>query len=190
MMKQRIQGILIGLTIGVLLATGTVFAKSSEETLQVLYDNIKIMIDGRECIPKDANGNVVEAFISDGTTYLPVRAIAEALGKEVSWDEEKNTVRIFTKSEDITEDEIRHSFEEKVLNDGSLQDYKINRVEMIDTNTWNIVFDVLPKQEDAAKWYAGNGEEGQDGWIVNKALFVNVFQNDGLINLEVIGTGL
>lgn len=36
----------------------------------------------------------IEPFIHNGTTYLPVRALAEALGQEVDWDQETATVLI------------------------------------------------------------------------------------------------
>ena len=73
-----------------LLTNGIVF--SATEKLEALYHNIKIFVDGAEIIPKDANGNTVEPFIVNGTTYLPVRAIATALGKEVYWDGPNYTV--------------------------------------------------------------------------------------------------
>jgi hypothetical protein len=40
------------------------------------------------------NGVSVEPFIINGTTYLPVRAVAEALDMEVSWDNASKSVRI------------------------------------------------------------------------------------------------
>ena len=43
-------------------------------------------------MPTDANGDYVEPFIIEGTTYLPVRAIASALDLDVNWDEETSTV--------------------------------------------------------------------------------------------------
>ncbi len=51
-----------------------------------MYDNIKIFMDGEEVTPKDGNGQSVGSFIYNGTTYLPVRAVSNAIGKEVSWD--------------------------------------------------------------------------------------------------------
>lgn len=42
--------------------------------------------------PKDANGNPVEVFAYNGTTYLPVRAIAEALNVAVYWDGKTRSV--------------------------------------------------------------------------------------------------
>lgn len=58
------------------------------------YDNIKIQIDGQQITPKDPNGKTVEPFIINGTTYLPVRAVADAVGYGVSWDSKTNTVKL------------------------------------------------------------------------------------------------
>jgi hypothetical protein len=55
-------------------------------------NTVRIVVDGQEIIPTDANGNVVEPIIINGTTYLPVRAVAEAFGKAVSWDGPSYTV--------------------------------------------------------------------------------------------------
>jgi hypothetical protein len=55
-------------------------------TFAVAYDDIKIYVGGKEIVPKDAAGNAAEPFIVGGTTYLPVRAVAEAFGLSVSWD--------------------------------------------------------------------------------------------------------
>ena len=93
-MKKRLQELVAGVLIGATITGGMVFAKSGTETLQVLYNNIKIYVDGIKINPKDANGTKVEPFIYNGTTYLPVRAIGNALGKEVSWDGNTNTVYI------------------------------------------------------------------------------------------------
>lgn len=85
-MKERIQGIISGILIGALCTGGAVFAKSAVENIEVAYDNIKIYMDGELVDPRDANGQKVEPFIYNGTTYLPVRAVGAAIGKEVSWD--------------------------------------------------------------------------------------------------------
>ncbi len=85
-MKQRTQGVIAGILIGAVCTGGAVFAKSGAETIEAVYDNIKIFIDGEQLDPRDANGQPVEPFIYNGTTYLPVRAVGEAIGKDVSWD--------------------------------------------------------------------------------------------------------
>ncbi len=77
----------------------TVFAKTISEQAEIFYNNIKIYIDGAEIVPKDANGNVVEPFTMNGTTYLPVRAISNAFGKDVEWDGSTQSVYIGKKDQ-------------------------------------------------------------------------------------------
>ena len=94
MMKEKMQGIFTGIVIGSLLTGGAAVAKTGSEMIEAWYQDIKIVINGSEITPKDAAGRVVEPFTNQGTTYLPVRAIGEALGKEVSWDGATHTVYI------------------------------------------------------------------------------------------------
>lgn len=67
---------------------------TAKETIEVDYLDIKLVVNGKEVTPKDVNGNVVEPFAYQGTTYLPVRAVGEALGKTVRWDGETKTVHL------------------------------------------------------------------------------------------------
>lgn len=85
-MKEKLKGVAIGLLMGALLTGGISYAANRAETIEVLYDNIKIFIDGEELDPRDGNGQKVEPFIYNGTTYLPVRAVGQAVGKSVEWD--------------------------------------------------------------------------------------------------------
>lgn len=98
-MKKRLQGLIAGVLIGAVLMSGVVFAKQISETAELFYNNIKIYIDGGEIVPKDANGNVVEPFTMNGTTYLPVRAISNAFGKDVEWDGVTQSVYIGKKDQ-------------------------------------------------------------------------------------------
>ena len=98
-MKKRLQGLIAGILIGTILTSGMVFAKKISETAELFYNNIKIYIDGGEIVPKDANGNVVEPFTMNGTTYLPVRAISNAFGKAVEWDGATQSVYIGKKDQ-------------------------------------------------------------------------------------------
>jgi hypothetical protein len=59
--------------------------KLPQKTISVTYRDIKILIDGKELTPTDANGKVVEPFIYSGTTFVPLRAISEAFDAEVEW---------------------------------------------------------------------------------------------------------
>lgn len=69
-------------------------AAPKEETATLSYNNIQIVLDDVSIIPCDANGNYVEPFIIDGTTYLPVRAIGNAMGLSANWNPDTNTVAL------------------------------------------------------------------------------------------------
>lgn len=82
---------------GLLVAiSGTAFAASTITTkmIEAQYSGIKLVVDSIEVTPKDANGKVIEPFAFEGTTYLPVRAVADALGKPVEWDGATKTIYI------------------------------------------------------------------------------------------------
>lgn len=81
-MKKKLRSLLIVFLSTAILLSGISYASSV----------VKIVIDGKEITPRDANGKRVDPIIIDGTTYLPVRAVAEALGKEVYWDGPNYTV--------------------------------------------------------------------------------------------------
>ena len=96
MMKKLTRTRILSLVVVAGLRCGTALAASAVTTrvIEANYMGIRIVVDGKEITPTDANGNVVEPFASNGTTYLPVRAIGEALGKEVTWDGDTATVYV------------------------------------------------------------------------------------------------
>jgi len=71
-MNDKLKGIVVGIVIGAL-SVPAVFATVGTVTKELHYKDIKIELNGEEITPKDANGNYVEPFIIDGTTYLPVK---------------------------------------------------------------------------------------------------------------------
>ena len=85
---QKAKYLVIGLVIGVLfsLLTSQAIASTGARAIEAIFNDIAIYLDGNKLDPKDANGNPVEPFIYNGTTYLPVRAIGEAIGRNVEWD--------------------------------------------------------------------------------------------------------
>ncbi len=75
--------------ISALLAGGMLLSSVS-----AMASDVNITINGEEFIPKNALGEVVSPFIENGSTYLPVRAMSEVSGKEVSFDAENYAVYI------------------------------------------------------------------------------------------------
>lgn len=92
-MKCKMKVICMVVVLVVMLSV-TAFATVGSRTAELFYNNIKVMLNGKEITPTDANGNAVEPFIIDGTTYLPVRGVASALGMNVGWDSSTNTVKL------------------------------------------------------------------------------------------------
>jgi hypothetical protein len=105
-MTKRLQGLIAGIVVGALLTGGTALAASTQR-LDAVFNSIKLFVDGKEVVPKDATGKTVEPFVVSGTTYLPVRAVAEALGKQVSWDGATYTVYIGDKGGTLEQPALR-----------------------------------------------------------------------------------
>ncbi len=93
-MLKRFSGILSGFILASIVSNLIVFAVHTTKEINVTYRDIKLSTDGVEFTPYDITGNIVEPFIYEGTTYLPVRAVGEALGRDVSWDNDTSTVII------------------------------------------------------------------------------------------------
>lgn len=79
--------LLTTLLTGALAYTGT-------KTQTLSYSDIKVALDGKILKLSDATGAEVEPFSINGTTYLPVRAVSQALGFEVAWNADSHTVYI------------------------------------------------------------------------------------------------
>lgn len=73
------------------------------------YRNISLQVNGSTVVPRDASGTAVEPFIINGTTYLPIRGVASALGIGVDWDDTTHTVKLTgnTSSSEIDDYELR-----------------------------------------------------------------------------------
>lgn len=113
-MKKEFKGFVAGAVTASLLFTMvfTAFAEPIEKTIQVAYNNIKLYVDGKLVQPKDANGNRIEPFVYNGTTYLPVRAVSQALEKDVAWDGNTNSVYIGEKPSPVIKEVTVRTAEE------------------------------------------------------------------------------
>lgn len=83
-MKKK--AVVLGLVAAMALGTCTVSAANGTRNISATFRNIKIVVDGKQL------STSAEPFIYNGTTYLPIRAVGEAVGKEVTWNGNTNTV--------------------------------------------------------------------------------------------------
>ena len=89
-MKKRMISVVV---VFALLITSAL-AASSYQTITVDY-NINLEINGGTPELTDADGNQVKPFVHNGTTYVPIRAVAEEMGAYVGYDANTRTAIIF-----------------------------------------------------------------------------------------------
>ena len=85
-----------GLILTVLIAALCVTATATAKRSITVEDGIGITLNGAKFTPRDADGKQVSVFLYNGTTYVPVRAISEAMGLDVSFNSSTRTVGLTT----------------------------------------------------------------------------------------------
>ena len=98
-MKKNMKSLIAG---GVVLTTLTgmlalpSLATVGQKLLRADYHDMKVTLNGKTLNLTDSDGDPVEPFTIDGTTYLPLACISQALGVDVAWDGPNNTVMLTT----------------------------------------------------------------------------------------------
>ena len=90
-MKQRIQGIVIGLLIASIIFGGTAFASSSE--MREIYYGINVVVNGVQAQFADD----MRPFIMDNRTFLSLKAISDLLDIPVDFDPVTNSAIVGTR---------------------------------------------------------------------------------------------
>ncbi len=84
-MNKGVKGFVIGVIV-TLMAISIVFADGVIRTIEVAFNTIKLQVNG---VDVDADN-----ILYNGTTYVPIRKVAEMFGKDVKWNSETSTVDI------------------------------------------------------------------------------------------------
>lgn len=150
-MKKYIIGftaaiLVCALAVGALAATGKL-------TIEVNTD-MKIQVNGNVFAPTDVNGNPVPIFEYNGTTYAPLRALAEAYGLEVGYDAAS---RMATVSEGVPNVEPTPSVEPTLVVDYSDWDAEKEAAYQEFKNLWEI-----RQTLSTDKYYNSNGDIIED----------------------------
>lgn len=95
-MKKRIPAVILMFA----LFLSTSFAANAlSKTINVSY-GINVEFNDQPITMTDAAGKPVDAFLYQGTTYVPIRAISETFGAYVGYDSSTNTAYVY---DDFTE---------------------------------------------------------------------------------------
>lgn len=126
------------------LSSGSVFRNSD--------DDIMVYIDDEEVELKDANGGIVKPFIIDGTTFIPLRGVSQALGCQVEWDGSLQRVDIY---------------QNMISPNGATLDF----VRPYEINWVDVCYESEGKQEEIDGNKYTNAIIGRGGWLENNILF-------------------
>lgn len=95
--KQNLKMLTAGAVLGGVLFSGVSYAASATN-IDVYFQPLKYFFDGVEKkSPADQQG-----FIYQGTTYVPLRFVSEALGKEVGYDGPTSSIYVGKQKENTT----------------------------------------------------------------------------------------
>ncbi len=94
-MKRFISGIIIG----AMVTTSVTALAATAKNIQAIYSVKSLIVNGVDT----GKGNT--AFVSEGTTYVPLRTVSDALGHDISWDSNTKTIYINTSNSTSTSGE-------------------------------------------------------------------------------------
>ncbi|GFN33135.1 peptidylprolyl isomerase [Paenibacillus xylaniclasticus] len=163
-MKHRLQGLVIGLLVGLLLSAAGAYAAS--RTIEVEFKKITFLFDGVEKKPSGEG-----AFLYKGTTYVPLRFVSESIGKSVTYDANKATIRVgkgYPKAPDMTIDASKA--------------YKAK----VSTTVGSFTIELFAK--DAPKTVNNFVTLAQDGYY-NDLIFHRIIDNFVIQTGDPLGTG-
>lgn len=126
------EGLLSGIIITTLVTGLIITVSAQSDLLEVSFnDDLKLYVNMEKIDPVDANGNKVDMFIYNGTTYLPIRSVASALDLKVGWYE--NTSSIYLGKQPGAKTKL-------TLNDFKNNDTENVIMELVKGNNYNKVF--------------------------------------------------
>lgn len=97
-MKKKITVLLAVVLVITSFAVGVLSKGIIEKIEAELRGDFTVYVDGKKQNFKNVNGEEVEPILYEGTTYLPVRAIGELMGKKVYWYQEDKKIELVTPS--------------------------------------------------------------------------------------------
>lgn len=122
---KKFSSFIAGVLTTAIVGSISISALAASGAMTISVNPINIQVNGETFAPKDVNGKSVPVFAYNGTTYAPLRALAEAYGLEVGYDANSNMATVT--SSKIPDESTQNNIDE--------EDYNIFK------NMWDISFD-------------------------------------------------
>lgn len=120
-MKRTITSFFGGMLSMLLIGSLAVSCLASDGSFSITASPIHVVVNGEVFQPKDTDGNDALVFTFNGTTYAPLRALAEAYGLQVGYDSTRNMATVssaattdFASQWTVTEKPVTNNGNEKV----------------------------------------------------------------------------
>lgn len=91
---KKFPSFLAGVLTTAIIGSLSISALAASGIMTISVNPINIQVNGETFAPKDVNGKSVPVFAYNGTTYAPLRALAEAYGLEVGYDATTNMATV------------------------------------------------------------------------------------------------
>ena len=105
-MKKRITLFTTSVLCVASIAVGAVAASVIKEIKAELRPDFTVVVDGETKDFKNVKGDKVYPILYDGTTYLPLRAIGELMGKTVYWYEDEKKIELKEEKTTVTDADV------------------------------------------------------------------------------------
>lgn len=99
MKKELLKGVALG-AVSTCLVLGVAYSSADADRSIMVEEGIRMELNQIPFVPRDSNGNAVSPFVYNGTTYVPMRPLCEAIGLNVSYNSATNTASITTSGND------------------------------------------------------------------------------------------
>lgn len=99
-MKKNLKGFVLGVIVTTILMS-TALGAQVKKTIEVVYNSVNITVNGTKVD--------TDNLLYKGTTYVPLRAVSEMLGKDVEWDGKTGTASINDKGAATKPSETNYS---------------------------------------------------------------------------------
>lgn len=186
--KEQLKGFVGGVVATALMVGMMPMASAAVQQLSipVSYNNIQIVVDGEKLETEK------EPFIYEGTTYLPVRAVAQATGKDVTWDSASQTVYLGDVPTNITSTEtttLQTNYSRKnPAPVGTSQTIKIEDY----SKSYTATVTVLSTERGASAWekikaansYNDAAPEGKEYVLAKIKVAVNNVKDDAAVSIR------